>query len=285
MKRITRAATVATMVAVIAATGATAVSATPSKAEAKPGHAWHVGDAASARDGNRHAGNATAARDVRKMERRDAKKLGAAKERTSRAIAHKVAKLTAVDRLLTRARLNEDSAAAVKANVSADKAALADLASKVKAATTIGEVAAVAYQAGTYRPEAYERVVRVLFVGASITVKAGALAAEMAELSDAADTKEAEGADVGDIRAALTAAQASLDGSAQALVVSKEKALMVRASHVLVFKKDGPLYTALVEVNKARKGLASANESVEAARDALDGPEGETEGEIKPSIS
>jgi hypothetical protein len=197
-----------------------------------------------------------------------AKKLAAAKSTGLRQVAAKDAALVRADALVVRAALGAESTAAIRTNIAADRAYLATIKTRIFGATTLLDVNRAVAAAKVLRPQNYDQVRAIVALDNRTLAGATAQRDVIAEVSAAADAKEAEGADVTAVRQALAAATVLNDKAVADANAATAAALTVRATTDR--KVDLALRNARTLASSAATALEEAEVKVAEAQAALE---------------
>lgn len=165
-----------------------------------------------------------------KAQNKDDKRLLNEQRKVTREAARKNVALSRVEKHRTLGALEDSVADGVRANITADKTALARQATAASSATNLTGVRAVGRQVRAVRPGVYVIVVSDLRRADRFEAKIAEKSVVIAELAAQADAKELEGYDVTDVRTALQAATAANDEAATAVSSGVAQAVTLTAT-------------------------------------------------------
>jgi hypothetical protein len=161
---------------------------------------------------------------------KDARLLATQKTNVLREIARKDTALAGVLKDNQLKRLDATQVGTIRANVAADRAALAALRTSVSGATTVAQVRAFDAKVKQVRPEVYHVVVNSVRQAARFLATAAQNKVAIADLTTQADAKETEGFEMTDVRTALDAAGVANAEAEAAAVGTTELALKLTAT-------------------------------------------------------
>lgn len=161
---------------------------------------------------------------------KQARLLAIAKKTVQQEIARKDVALVRVVKDSRLRHLDATTAGTIRANATADRAALATLKSSVSAATTVADVRSVAAKLKLVRPEVYNLAVNAATKAVYVQSRVARNAAKIADLTAQADAKEAAGSDVTAVRTALADATAANNKAAEAATNATALALKLTAT-------------------------------------------------------